>query len=133
MRKFLANSIIKSFHILVYNNVHIMTLIYDESKFYWAAVAYKRLIYYFWQRYHTFALEFWTKNRLFLRPQLYLKSKTNTNHQRIGCLVLPWNYPNKWTVPSKRFRKFKIKWLIDWIKFFNPDIQVFFSTRDSRP
>ena len=29
------------------------------------------------------------KNRLFLRPQLSLKSKTNTNQQRIGCLVYP--------------------------------------------
>ena len=49
------------------------------------------------RRYHTFALEFWTKNRLFLRPQLSLKSKTNTNQQRIG--YLPWKYPSKWTVP----------------------------------
>ena len=45
----------------------------------------------------TFALEFWTKNLLFLRPQLFLKSKTNTNQQRL--FSLPWNHPNKWTVP----------------------------------
>jgi len=30
-----------------------------------------------------------TKNRLFLRPQLSLKSKTITNQERIGCLVDP--------------------------------------------
>ena len=35
----------------------------------------------------SFALEFYTKNRLFLRPELSLKSKTYTNLQRIGCLV----------------------------------------------
>ena len=40
-----------------------------------------------WHRYHTFALKLWTKNLLFLRPQLSLKSKTNTNQQQIGCLV----------------------------------------------
>ena len=36
-----------------------------------------------------FALEFRTKNRLFLRPQLSLKSKTITNQEQIGCLVYP--------------------------------------------
>ena len=40
-------------------------------------------------RNHPFAHEFWTKNRLFLRPQLSLKSKTITNQERIGCLVYP--------------------------------------------
>ena len=41
------------------------------------------------ERDRPFALEFWTKNRLFLRPQLSLKSKTITNQERIGCLVYP--------------------------------------------
>ena len=36
------------------------------------------------ERDRPFALEFWTKNRLFLQPQLTLKSKTITNQQRIG-------------------------------------------------
>ena len=40
-------------------------------------------------RYHTFSLEFLTKNGLFLRPQLSLKSKTITNQQRMGCLFYP--------------------------------------------
>ena len=40
-RKFLANSIIKKFHILVYNNEHIMTLKYNKFKCYWAAVTEK--------------------------------------------------------------------------------------------
>ena len=41
------------------------------------------------ERDRRFPLEFRTKNRLFLRPQLSLKSKTITNQQRIGCLVYP--------------------------------------------
>ena len=41
------------------------------------------------ERDRPFALEFWTKNRLFLRPQFSLKSKTITNQERIGCLVYP--------------------------------------------
>jgi len=39
------------------------------------------------ERYHTFPLEFLTKNRLFLWSQLSLESKTNSNQQQIGCLV----------------------------------------------
>ena len=35
------------------------------------------------------SVKFGTKNRLFLRPQLSLKSKTITNHQQLGCLVYP--------------------------------------------
>ena len=41
------------------------------------------------ERDRPFALEFWTRNRFFLRPQLSLKSKTITNQERIGCLVYP--------------------------------------------
>ena len=41
------------------------------------------------ERDRPFPLKFWTKNRLFLRPQLSLKSKTITNQERIGCLVYP--------------------------------------------
>ena len=37
------------------------------------------------ERDRPFPLKFWTKNRLFLRPQLSLESKTITNQQRIGC------------------------------------------------
>ena len=40
--KFIANSKNKSFHILVQNNVHIMTLKYDKFKFDWAAVTEKK-------------------------------------------------------------------------------------------
>ena len=40
-RKFLANSNIKSFHILVHNNEHLMTLKYNKFKCYWAAVTEK--------------------------------------------------------------------------------------------
>ena len=60
------------------------------------------------QRYHTFAFEFCMINRLFLRPQLSLKSKTSTNEYLIGYLVfsLPSNYPNKWTV-SLSWKKVK--------------------------
>ena len=41
-RKFLANSNIKSLHILVHNNEHIMTLKYIKFKCYWAAVTEKK-------------------------------------------------------------------------------------------
>ena len=39
------------------------------------------------ERDRPFLLKFCTKNGLFLRPQLFLKSKTITNQERIGCLV----------------------------------------------
>ena len=41
------------------------------------------------ERDRSFQPKFLTKNRLFLRPQLSLKSKTITNQERIGCLVYP--------------------------------------------
>ena len=51
------------------------------------------------ERDRPFPFKFWAKNRLFLRPQLSLKSKTISNQERIRLFSLPWNYPNKWTVP----------------------------------
>ena len=54
-----------------------------------------------WQMDCLFALKFWTKNRLFLRPKLSLKSKTKNQFTANRLFSLPWNYPNKWTVPLK--------------------------------
>jgi len=55
-REFLANSNIKSFHILVHNNEHIMTLKYNKFKCYWAAVAEKKIVYI--ERDRSFPLKF---------------------------------------------------------------------------
>ena len=66
-----------------------MPLKYDKFKCYWAAVTEKKRQIVSTERDHFFALKFWTKNRLFLRPQLSLKSKTITSQERIGCLVYP--------------------------------------------
>ena len=55
-----------------------------------------------WQMDCLFALKFWTKNRLFLRPKLSLKSKTKNQFTANRLFSLPWNYPNKWTVPLKK-------------------------------
>ena len=41
------------------------------------------------ERDRPFQLKFWTKNQLFLRPQVSLKSKSITNQEVIGCLVYP--------------------------------------------
>ena len=55
-----------------------MALKYDKLKFFWTVVA--ENVYYSVLEKGPFALEFWTKNRLFLWPQLSLKRiKTNTN------------------------------------------------------
>ena len=43
----------------------------------------------FMSRYHTFGMEFLMTDQLFLRTQLSLKSKTNTNVWIIGYLVYP--------------------------------------------
>ena len=76
--------------IFSHNNEHIMTLKYNKFKCYWAAVTekkkHKKVSI---ERDCPFAVKFWTKNRLFLRPQLSLKSKTTTNQERRGCLVYP--------------------------------------------
>ena len=66
-----------------------MTLKYDKFKIYWAAVIEKKRQIVSIERDRPFALKFWTKNRLFLRPQLSLKTKTITNQQRIGSSVYP--------------------------------------------
>ena len=66
-----------------------MTLKYDKFKIYWAAVTEKKRQIVFIERDRFFPLQFWTKNRLFLRPQLSLKSKTIPNQERMGCLVYP--------------------------------------------
>ena len=42
-RLFLANSKIKSFHILLYNGWPIMSLKYDNFRFYWADVTEKNV------------------------------------------------------------------------------------------
>ena len=56
-----------------------MTLKYDKFRFYWAVVSEKKHQIVCIEKDRPFALKFWTKNRLFLRPQMSLKSKTNTN------------------------------------------------------
>ena len=73
-------------------------------------------------------LKFWTKNRLFLRSQLSLKSKTITNQQRIGCLVYPemtqisdlmnywyWNICNKIQL---KLRCFQVVFLLQSTQVF---------------
>ena len=41
-RKFLANSKIKSFYILLYNGWHMISLKYDNFRFFWAVVTEKK-------------------------------------------------------------------------------------------
>ena len=62
-----------------------MTLKYDKFKFI-GLLLLKKPQKVSIERDRFFPLKFWTKNRLFLRPQMSLKSKTNTNQERIGCL-----------------------------------------------
>ena len=76
-----------------------MTLKYNKFKCYWAVVTEKKHQIVSIERDRPFPLKFWTKNRVFLRPQLSLKSKNITNQERIGCLVYPEITQNKWTVP----------------------------------
>ena len=61
-----------------------MTLKYNKFKCYWAAVTEKKHQIVSIERDRSFAL-----NRLFLRPQLSLKTKTITNQQRISSSVYP--------------------------------------------
>ena len=99
---------VRNFSFFMPRSIQLLALKFYIRNLFWSTTYWQKHQIVYMPRYKsTFALEFWTKNRPFLRPQLSLKSKTNTNQQQISCLV----YPIKWTVPlifPKKWKKIRL-------------------------
>ena len=66
-----------------------MTLKYDKFKIYWAAATEKKLQIVSLER----KIGFFSGHSCFWKVKLYYQSTANR------LFSLPWNYPNKWTIP----------------------------------